>query len=281
MGEIEQRVTDVRLSLTPAERRVADAVLQQPERVAFGTVAELARDAHAGGATVLRLAAKLGYDGFSALQEAVQDELAQRLRPAAERIRAPRRGDVVGRVMERELQNVQRTLDGAERTVFTRAVTALSARGKRVYVLSGDASSGLAHHVALELSMLRDEVHLVQGNEVGVLRQIAAADAGDTCLAIDLRRYDRWVVTTATQLRARGVRMVALTDSALSPLADMADATFWVSADSEGPFDSHVGTLALLNALVAGVADRLRRSATDRLDRLEDEWQTHAALVEP
>jgi DNA-binding MurR/RpiR family transcriptional regulator len=281
MGEIEQRVTDVRLSLTPAERRVADAVLQHPERVAFGTVAALARDARAGGATVLRLAAKLGYDGFSALQEAVQDELAQRLRPATERIRTPRRGDVVGRVMERELENVQRTLDGAERGAFARAVSALSARSKQVYVLSGDASSGLAGHVALELGMLRDDVHLVEGNEVGVLRQIAAAKAGDTCLAIDLRRYDRWVVETAAQLRARGVRLVALTDSALSPLADMAEAAFSVSADSEGPFDSHVGTLALLNALVAGVAARHRRSATERRDRFEEQWQTHAALVEP
>jgi DNA-binding MurR/RpiR family transcriptional regulator len=281
MGEIEQRITEVRGALTPAERRVADAVLQRPERVAFGTVAELAAQAAAGGATVLRLAAKLGYDGFSDLQAAVQDELAQRLRPAAERIRKPQRGDILGRVLERELGNVQRTLDAVDRPTYGRAIGALTARGRRIFVLSGEASSALARHAVLELGMLRDGVVLVDGNEVAVLRHLATAERGDACLAIDLRRYDRWVVDAATRLRDRGVRLVVLTDSALSPLAEMAEAAFSVRAESEGPFDSHVGTLALLNALVAGLADRLRRSATERLDRFEGEWRAHGALVPP
>ena len=55
---------------------------------------------------------------------------------------------------------------------------------------------------------------------------------------------------------------------------------FTVEASSPGPFDSHVGTLALANALVAGVAARLRRSATDRLDRIERTWARSGALVD-
>ena len=208
-------------------------------------------------------------------------ELSQRLRPAVERIRSPQRGDFVGRVLERELDNVQRTLDGTDRGAYGRAVTALSARSRRVFVLSGDASGGIARHGALELAMLREGVCLIEGNEVAVLRHIATAARGDACLAIDLRRYDRWVVATAVELQSRGVHLVVLTDSALSPLADVAEATFSISAESEGPFDSHVGTLALLNALIAGVADRLRRTATERLDRVEDEWRRAGALVGP
>ena len=61
--------------------------------------------------------------------------------------------------------------------------------------------------------------------------------------------------------------------AALSPLATVAKASFAVSAVGAGPFDSHVGTLALVNALVTGVAARLRTSATDRLDRVESAWQ--------
>ena len=55
---------------------------------------------------------------------------------------------------------------------------------------------------------------------------------------------------------------------------------FVVAAEGAGPFDSHVGTLALLNALATGVAVRLRRSATDRLDRVEAAWQKADALAE-
>jgi DNA-binding MurR/RpiR family transcriptional regulator len=44
---------------------------------------------------------------------------------------------------------------------------------------------------------------------------------------------------------------------------------FTGAAEGPGPFDSHVGTLALANALVAAVADRIRVRAAARLDRLE------------
>jgi DNA-binding MurR/RpiR family transcriptional regulator len=278
--EVAERITESGTNLTPAERRVADVVLQRPQLVAFGTVAELASEAGSGAATVVRLAAKLGFDGFTSLQDAVQAELAHRLRPAAERIRQPVAADVVGRTMATELDNVQSTLEQADREAFDRTVAALSSRTARVAVLSGEASAGIAHQAVGELSLLREGVELVVGTEVAVVRAIALLGPGDACLVIDLRRYDRWVLEAARLAGERGVTLIALTDSALSPLALEADASFTVVAASAGPFDSHVATLALLNAMVAAVADRLRTSATDRLDRIEAAWRSAGALID-
>jgi DNA-binding MurR/RpiR family transcriptional regulator len=277
---VAERITGSGTNLTPAERRVADVVLQRPQLVAFGTVAELASEAGSGAATVVRLAAKLGFDGFTSLQDAVQAELAHRLRPAAERIRQPVAADVVGRTMATELDNVQSTLEQADRAAFGTAVAALSSRTARVAVLSGEASAGIAHQAVGELSLLREGVELVVGTEVAVVRAIALLGPGDACLVIDLRRYDRWVLDAARLAGERGVTLIALTDSALSPLALEADASFTVVAASAGPFDSHVATLALLNAMVAAVADRLRTSATDRLDRIEAAWRSAGALID-
>jgi DNA-binding MurR/RpiR family transcriptional regulator len=149
-----------------------------------------------------------------------------------------------------------------------------------VAVLSGEASAGIAHQAVGELSLLREGVELVVGTEVAVVRAIALLGQGDACLVIDLRRYDRWVLDAARLAGERGVTLIALTDSALSPLALEADASFTVVAASAGPFDSHVATLALLNAMVAAVADRLRTSATDRLDRIEAAWRSAGALID-
>jgi DNA-binding MurR/RpiR family transcriptional regulator len=278
--DVAARITDSGTNLTPAERRVADVVLQRPQLVAFGTVAELASEAGSGAATVVRLAAKLGFDGFTSLQDAVQAELAHRLRPAAERIRQPVAADVVGRTMATELDNVQSTLEQADRQAFTTAVAALSTSTARVAVLSGEASAGIAHQAVGELSLLRAGVELVVGTEVAVVRAIALLGPGDACLVIDLRRYDRWVLDAARRAGERGVTLIALTDSALSPLALLADAPFTVVAASAGPFDSHVATLALLNAMIAAVADKLRSSATDRLDRIEAAWRSAGALID-
>jgi DNA-binding MurR/RpiR family transcriptional regulator len=97
---------------------------------------------------------------------------------------------------------------------------------------------------------------------------------------MDLRRHERWLVATARRVAERGAARIALVDSELSPLAEGALAVLPVAAASAGPFDSHVGMLAVANALVAGVAAKLRASVTRRLDALEAEWVSSGALVE-
>ena len=66
----------------------------------------------------------------------------------------------------------------------------------------------------------------------------------------------------------------------VSPFAAVAAQSLTVEAGGSGPFDSHVGTLAVLNLLVAGVAERLRSAATERLDRAEMAWRESGALVD-
>ncbi|MEY4229359.1 MAG: hypothetical protein RLZZ362_208, partial [Actinomycetota bacterium] len=142
-----------------------------------------------------------------------------------------------------------------------------------VLVLSGDATRGVASQLAGDLGALRDDVSMLEGTDIAVKRQLALLRPTDVLIALDLRRYERWVVEAATRAHAAGVWSVAITDSLLSPLAERAERTFVVSAAGAGPFDSHVGTLAICNVLVAAVADRMRAAATERLDRLEAEWQ--------
>lgn len=278
--EVEARITEAGASLTTAERRVAEIVLSRPELVAFGTVAELADAAQAGAATVVRLAAKLDFDGFTALQAAIQNELAKQLRPAAVRIREARGGVAVQRHLQRELDNVQSTLLGVGESEMTTAVARLSDLDRAVLVLSGDASSGVSQQFVGELSSLRPGVELLTGNEVAVSRRLSQLSADDVVVAIDLRRYDRWVVEAAREAKRRGGWLLALSDSALSPLAGLSDVSMVLSAGGVSPFDSHVGTLALLNVLVAGAADELRDIATDRLDRAEAAWSTGSQLID-
>jgi DNA-binding MurR/RpiR family transcriptional regulator len=267
-------------SLSPAERRVAEVVVADPEAVAFGTVADVAERAGASPATVVRAATRLGFDGFPELQRAAQTELSQRLRPAAERIRQEGGGDLLDRARATEAANVDDTLGRVDRAALDQAVTLLADPGRAVFVLSGDASSGIADQAASELSMLRPQVRHVTGTEVEVGRALTDLAAGDVVLALDLRRYDRWLVAAVDGAAEAGAEVVALTDGALSPLAARASYWFVVVAEGTGPFDSYVGALALLSTLTAGVAEVLRASATGRLDRIEAAWHDGHAFLE-
>jgi len=90
------------------------------------------------------------------------------------------------------------------------------------------------------------------------------------------------VLTVLRRACQQGASVIAITDSPLSPLGTLAAETFLMAAEGVGPFDSLVGVIALANALVGGVAARLRQSATSRLDAIEAAWTaTNALVAEP
>jgi DNA-binding MurR/RpiR family transcriptional regulator len=277
---VAERIRATGGQLSGAELRVAEVVLAQPQLVAFGTVASLAQEAGSGAATVVRLAAKLGFSGFTDLQLEVQSELSTKLRPAADRIKELSGGsdDLIDQVSAAEQANVTDTLDGVDRADFARVIEVLAAGERRIVVLSGEASRGIALQFVSELGQLRDGVELLDGNPMVIGRRLALADADDVVVAIDLRRYDAWVIDASRRASAAGADVVAITDSRLSPLAGGALAAFVVSAGAVGPFDSYLGALALLNALTTSVADRLRLTASARLERFEQVWSDTGAF---
>jgi DNA-binding MurR/RpiR family transcriptional regulator len=277
--EVAERIRSQSTDLTAAERRVAEAILAAPQEVAFGTVAELASVAGVGAASVVRLATKLGFDGYTALQTSIQHELTTQLRPAAERIHEAGEG-ARSQHAATEVANVMATIDGADDASVSAVVERLADLARPIVVVSGEASAGVALQFVSQLQQLRPGVSVLSGSEVAVRREIALMPANATVLVIDLRRYERWVLDAHAAIAARGIWSVGLTDSMLAPIAARAAETFLVSAGSVGPFDSHVGTLALLDLFVVNVATALRDTATERLGAVEAAWSEHGTLTE-
>jgi len=278
--DVSQRAAALFDRLPPGERRVAEVVTSDPQAVAFGTVAAVAERAGTSGPTVVRFADRLGYAGFVGLQAAVRDALSERLRPAVERIRRTPPAPVLARALEVELANVRRTLDAVDARAFDGAVTRLADEKRQVLVLPSEQCRAPGSHFAVELSLLRDGVRLLGGSEFRVASQLARARRRDVALVVDLRRHERWVVDASARLAEAGVHRIAVTDSVLSPLVQGAAQSFVAAAEASGPFDSTVGIVALLNALVAGVAERRRATATRRLDALEASWVASGALID-
>jgi DNA-binding MurR/RpiR family transcriptional regulator len=280
MADLATRITAHADSLPPAQRRVAEAVLADRPAAAFSTVAAVGQRAGTSGATVVRLADRLGYGGWLGLQRALRSEIDQQLRPAAQRIRDTAPHDVLSLTAAREADNIHRTLDGVDRAAFDRAVARLADRARTVRILAGTAQAGIGALLADALDLLRPGVVRIDGSPVAVATALARTERTDVLVAVDLRRYERWVLEAARTTADRGATVLAITDGRLSPLGRVASESFVVAAEGAGPFDSHVGTLALANALVSGVATALRRSATDRLDRVESAWQEADVLAD-
>ena len=254
--------------LTPTERSIAEVVLREPTLLAFGTVSELAHRVGTSRPSIVRFAHKLGLDGYTQLQRHARSEVSRRLTRPSDRIRRPGdTGDAVRATIDGAMDSVFEVADGPS---FRRLIGPV-VRAKRVWVLSGETSRAGAHALHSGLSLVRPGVRLLEDRSLGT--DLSGAGPADAVVVFDFFRYRRLVETAARLLSDAGAHIVAVTDSPLSPLVEVADAWCEIQVPAVGPFDSSIPVVALAELFVAQVAEALHDDATTRIDRIESYWE--------
>lgn len=254
-------------SLTPTERRIARVVLDDPTRLAFGTVADLAEQAKTSHPSIVRFATKLGFDGYTALQSWVQDGVSRQLSSPSQRVRHHGdRADVRAGV-EHAVARVFEALSEERLS----AISAPIIGARNVWILSGETSMAGARAFASGLSMVRPNVTLVEEHSAG--RHLAGAAPGDVAVVFDFARYRRSSIAAARALADIRVDLVAVTDGPLSPLAELT--TLWcaLTIPAVGPFDSSVPAVLAAELIVERVAEMLGKATHEHIDKLESMWR--------
>ncbi len=263
-----ERIATASPSLTPTERRIADVILDDSTIVAFGTVAEVAERVGASGPSVVRFAAKLGFDGYGALQDDARHGLSERLKRPTDRIRHQPGGDGWDRTRAAATGSVDAVFDSIPAAAIERIADLLVTTPGTVWIVgSGDSAAAVV--LAAGLRLLRPGVKQLAGSPARISADLIDAGTDDAVVAIDFSRYESSVVRTAELLIGFGADLIAITDGALSPLAAMAMVWCEVDVPAIGPFDSALPAVAVVEGLLAQVAHTLAQEATSRLDRVE------------
>ena len=260
--------------LTPTERRIAEAVLAEPTLLAFGTVSDLADRVGTSRPSIVRFANKLGFKGYTRLQEHVRRDLSHRLSRPSERIRSGGKTAPPARhVINGAISSVLDALEGGRIAEMAEPVV----KAQRVWILSGETSQAGAHALHSGLSMVRPSVRALEEHTFGI--DLSDAGPRDVAIVFDFFRYRRQVVTATRAFANAGVTIVAITDSPLSPLAELADVWCQIEVPAIGPFDSSAPVVVMCELLVARVAQQLQDDATDRIDRIEALWDETETFV--
>jgi DNA-binding MurR/RpiR family transcriptional regulator len=254
--------------LTPTERRIAEAVLAEPTLLAFGTVSDLAGRVGTSRPSIVRFATKLGFEGYTQLQQHIRRNLSHRLSRPSERIRSDGEMTLPAKVaISNAISSVFAVVESDRMAALVDPVV----RAENVWVLSGETSQAGAHTLCSGLSMVRPGVRSLEEHAFGT--DLSDAGPGDAAVVFDFFRYRRQVATAARIFANAGVTVVAITDSPLSPLVELADIWCQIEIPAICPFDSSVPVVAMCELLVAGVAKALHDDATDRIDRIEALWK--------
>lgn len=261
--------------LTRAERRIAQEVLSDPTLLAFGTVSDLAERVGTSRPTIVRFAHKLGFEGYSQLQRHIRSDLSHQLSRPSERIRHENGKSPPARdAISTSLDSVFEALSGHRLAELADPL----AKASNVWILSGETSLAGAHALRSGLSMVRPGVQLLEEHRFGT--DLCDAGPEDAALVMDFFRYRRQVVGAARLLKNVGVELVAITDSPLSPLAELTPNWCEIEVPAIGPFDSSVPAVAICELLVGQVTRMLHGGAARRIDHIEELWDETEVFLE-
>ena len=274
-GPLTRPIVEAFNGLSPQLQTAARYVLDCPDDVALLSMREQARRAGVPAATMTRLAKRLGLEGYDQVRElyagAVRDGTlgfagkagvqveTQKLR--GERALAADMALTLSRQIARlaETPTLDRLADAAGRLH----------QARRIYCLGFRSCHAIAWHFHYMLSLLGDKtVMLDDAGGIG-LDAIRDAAGDDIVLAASVEPYARATIEAARYAARQGVPVVALTDSEVSPLAQIAVAMIPAATDSPSFFHTMAPLLAVAEILAALVAGRSGAQALEALSRTE------------
>lgn len=265
-------------TFSKGQRMIAQFILESYDKAAFMTASRLGKTVHVSESTVVRFAAMLGYDGYPSMQKALQEMVrskltsVQRIEVANDRMTGQ---DVLTTVMQSDIALIQATLEETDKEGFHRAVEMiLSAR--RVYILGLRSSAALADFLGFYFNLVFDNivvVHTTSSSEI--FEQLLRVGPEDVVIGLSFPRYSSRTVRAMRFARDRGARIVALTDSETSPLAETATALLLARSDMASFVDSLVAPLSLVNALIVAVGRQRNGDVEQTFTRLERIWSEY------
>ncbi|MBE9605163.1 MurR/RpiR family transcriptional regulator [Acetobacteraceae bacterium H6797] len=256
--------------LTPAEARVAQALLQEYPVAGLGTVASLARRAGVSDPTVVRFVAKLGFaGGYPEFQRALLQEVEARLHSPLLMMEARAPGGTAGTYLRSVEASLAEARQRESEITYTRAAALLADRKLRVTLLGGRFSRYLAGIFHTHLRQLRPNVRHLDGTAAELVDALIDIDKQDLLLVFDYRRYQADVVDFARQAAARGAKLVLFTDPYKSPVAELAQLVFTAPVAADSPYDTMIPALAQIEALLACLLEHRGRDMRERLEELE------------
>ncbi len=278
MTDILTYIQENMSSFSKGQKLIANYILQSYDKAAFMTASKLGKTVNVSESTVVRFAAELGFDGYPSMQKTLQEMIRNKL-TAIQRVEVSKERignqDVMTMVMQSDIEKIRMTLDETDQASFNQAVAAI-ANAKRIYILGVRSASVLANFISFYFRFMFDNVVSVDTSSISeVFEQIVHISADDVFIGLSFPRYSKRTIKAMQYAKDQGAKVVAITDSKVSPLTKIADVSLLAKSDMASFVDSLVAPLSLVNALIVAISREKAVHLESSLNRLESIWEEY------
>lgn len=272
--------------MSKSHKKIVDYITEHYDKAAFMTAAKLGEVVGISESTVVRFAYELGYDGFPRFQHVLREFVKSKL-TAVQRMQITSskfaERDILSTVLSSDIEKLRQTMENVSVDDFADAIGTISS-AKRIYILGARTCFSIANFLGFYLSLMSFDVRLVTTNSASeTFEQIFDSSEGDAVIAISYPRYSRRTLNAVKYAKDRGSRIIAITDSEISPIYSFADHKLIASSDMSNFVDSLVAPLSIINAIIVALVMKNEKQIADKLSALEniwDEYQVYEKAIE-
>lgn len=237
---------------SPAIARLAQWALEHPQEMAFHSVRGLADLSGANVNTAYRLALALGFSGYEECRRGFQSALRQSkglYGARAEKLTNRGEGAVIEDLRSAAHANLDEALSG-ENVAKIRDAAMRLLQARRIYCIGVRSCFSLAHYMSYTggMAFRNFERPLVEPGSIA--DTLAHADPDDVVVLITFSLYSAEVVRAHEAAIAKGIGVIAITDSYTSPIARRAESVFCLPMAGPQPLPTHGAGFALVEGII-------------------------------
>ncbi len=275
--DVKGRIQAANARLTASERRVGTVLLRDYPMAGLQSVSKLAELSEVSTPTVIRMARKLGFDGFAELQNALRREVAERIKAPSHKGDGRSNGaapHLLHRLAGTVIANIEGSLERLDTASFDRAAALLADTTRPAYFVGGRITRANAIYLHNHMQIIRPDVTLLSQTPNVWPHYLLDMDHRTVLVLFDIRRYEKDLQTLAELAHERGAAIILFTDQWGSPIAEVAECSFHLQVEAPSNWDSTIAIMTVVEALIAEVQAQRWEDSRDRLDELEAMFST-------
>ncbi len=282
MEKLRQQISAVHKTLPPSQRKVAEYVFHHLSQAILLNATQVAAEAQVSEATVIRFVNALGFSGFAEFKRVVGRTLLADYSTSARMIESAKtlegRQSLFTDILTEDIEKIRHMGAMITEKTFHQAVDKLCS-ARKLYILGLRASYALAYFLAFDLRFFLDSVILVTLGVGDLPEQLRDIGPSDVLVAISFKRYTQETVRITEKVKQNGSFIIAITNSKLSPTAQLSDLALIAETRIPAYFESYTAPMSLLNALITAIALRKKDKAIPMLEGLEKEFEKFDTFI--
>lgn len=270
--EILNKIRQEQPHFSSAQRQVANYVLENYHMIPFLSISSLAENIGVSSNSIIKFCNQLGFAKFTEFKRIFADHAHEELTATGVSTGtfSGKEGKFFSQGLEDDTAAIHATLTNPLNVENMPKALELITKASHIYISGGMRSAGIAAFFAGGLRLLGLKAHELINGGFSFSQQLRMATPDDLVIAICLPRYTPETVENMKKLRKRGVPVMVITDTGLSPVLPYADLAFCCNLPSSYYLPSCAGVLSMIDVICRGVSHKVDSEKYRKQSLVED-----------